>query len=79
MPRYHYRKLEKDDFIVIGYDGDESNSYAIPTESGIKAYAEWNRSWFERAIDKQPMTFIQIVIALVQIAVTVAIAPLTAK
>ena len=43
------------------------------TPEGLQSVAEFERPWLAKAIEKEPITFIQVVIGLVQIVWTVAL------
>jgi hypothetical protein len=41
------------------------------TMEGLAAVADFRRSWWSKAIDKQPITFVQVCLAIIQIVFTV--------
>src|ERR1035437_6964425 len=60
---------------VDGMGGSHFEGDAIKvTDTGLDAVAEMERGWWSKSIEKQPMTYLQVILAVVQIAVTVGLA-----
>src|SRR5687768_8692994 len=68
---YDLETLEADEFINIMYTVSEGSPTVMITPAGIEAVLEHEKTWWQKAIDKQPMTFLQVLLALVSIALSV--------
>lgn len=65
-----YLNHEKDSGGSVVYKGDAVRLTAM----GLERVRLLEQSWLSRAIDKQPMTFVQVLIAVVQVLYTLALA-----